>query len=173
MKKEIERKFLLKDFPILSKVDEIQQINQYYYNEDNIWKRIRKIESDIFGLHFLHTIKTYQDGITFEEERIVEREEYVSLIKRISQPEYQTRFINKTRCIYLTGKDAEFEDTQIKNLKWEIDIFNYKLVIAEIELPSFDYPIDIPKVIQDKIIYEVTNIKEFSNRSLSEKLLTI
>ena len=172
MKKEIERKFLLKDFPILPKIDEIQEINQYYYLEDGIWKRIRKIDSNVFGLHFLHTTKTYQDGITYEEEYVVEHDEYISLIKRISKPEFQTKFINKTRYIYLTGLDANFED-EIKNIKWEIDNFNYKLVIAEIELPSFDFNIEIPKPIRDKIIYEVTNIKEFSNNSLSEKLLII
>jgi CYTH domain-containing protein len=66
MKKEIERKFLLKDFPILPKIEEIQQINQHYYLEDGIWKRIRRIDSNIFGLHFIHTTKSYQDGITYE-----------------------------------------------------------------------------------------------------------
>jgi CYTH domain-containing protein len=173
MKKEIERKFLLKDFPILPKIDEIQQINQHYYLEDNIWKRIRRIDSNILGLHFLHTIKTYQEGITYEEEYDVEHAEYIYLLKKISQPKFETSFINKTRYIYLTGLDVDFEDNQHKNIKWEIDVFNYKLIIAEIEIPSFDYPIDIPKSIKDKLIYEVTNIKEFSNRSLSEKLLTI
>lgn len=173
MKKEIERKFLLKDFPILPKIDEIQQINQYYYLEDGIWKRIRRIDSNIFGCMFLHTIKSYQDGITYEDERYVEYDEYISLVKTIIQPEYQTRFINKTRYIMLTGVDADYEDNERKNIKWEIDNFNYKLVIAEIELPSLDFPIDIPKPIKDKIIYEVTNISEFSNRSLSEKLLII
>jgi CYTH domain-containing protein len=95
------------------------------------------------------------------------------LVKRISKSEYQTRFVNKTRYIYLTGVDADFEENQRKSIKWEIDLFNYKLVIAEIEIPSFNFLIEIPKPIEDKIIYEVTNIKEFSNHSLSEKLLII
>jgi CYTH domain-containing protein len=173
MKKEIERKFLLKDFPILPKIDEIQQINQHYYLEDGIWKRIRRIDSNVFGLDFIHTTKSYQDGITYEEEYVVEHDEYISLLKKISQPEFETRFVNKTRYIYLTGVDADFEENQRKSIKWEIDLFNYKLVIAEIEIPSFNFLIEIPKPIEDKIIYEVTNIKEFSNHSLSEKLLII
>ena len=142
---EIERKFLLKDFPIFEKIDEIQQINQFYYLEDGIWKRIRKLDSNIFGLNFIHTIKSYQDGITYEEEYTIGHDEYISLIKKISHPEYQTRFINKTRYIYLTGIEADFGDNEIKNIKWEIDLFNYKLVIAEIELPSLDFSIKIHK----------------------------
>ena len=37
---------------------EIAQIMQYYYTEDGKnWKRIRKVDSNIYGVYYLHTIK--------------------------------------------------------------------------------------------------------------------
>jgi CYTH domain-containing protein len=173
MKKEIERKFLLRDLPIVTpdfSLSEIQNILQYYYFVDGIWKRIRKIESNIYGQQFLHTVKYYKDGIIYEEEYNASSSEYRSLVSDINSGKYETRFISKTRHIYFTGNDADFEG-EIKNLKWEIDNFNFKLVVAEIEIPDFSYKIEIPDFIKDKLIYEVTNIPEFSNKNLAQKLI--
>lgn len=173
MKKEIERKFLLRDLPIATPdftLSEIQNIIQYYYLVDGIWKRIRKIESNVYGQQFLHTVKTYKDGITYEEEYIASYTEYKTLVSNINSGKYDSRFISKTRHIYLTGNDADFEG-EIKNLKWEIDNFTFKLVVAEIEIPDFQYPIQIPRFINDKVIYEVTNIPEFSNKNLAQPLI--
>lgn len=168
MKKEIERKFLLKDLPISPEVKilEIQNIIQHYYKVGDIWYRIRKIDSNIYGNTFLHTIKTYKDGITYEEEEYYTHEEYVKLINDINSGKYEAKFISKTRFIYTTGVDADFEG-EIKNIKWEIDKFNFNLMIAEIEIPSYDYNIEIPNYIQEQIIYEITNINELSNRNLA------
>jgi CYTH domain-containing protein len=173
MKKEIERKFLLRDLPIATpdfSLSEIQNIIQYYYLVDGIWKRIRKIESNIYGQQFLHTVKTYKDGITYEEEYNASYSEYKSLVSDINSGKYETRFISKTRYIYFTGIDADF-DGEIKNIKWEIDNFNFKLVVAEIEIPDFSYSVEMPNFIKDKLIYEVTNIPQFSNRNLAQQLI--
>ena len=173
MKKEIERKFLLRDLPIATpdfSLSEIQHIIQYYYLVDGIWKRIRKIESNVYGQQFLHTVKTYKDGITYEEEYNASYSEYKALVSDINSGKYETRFISKTRHIYLTGTDADFEG-EIKNIKWEIDDFTFKLVVAEIEIPDFTFPVEMPNFIKDKLIYEVTNIPEFSNRNLAQKLI--
>ena len=173
MKKEIERRWVLKDLPIISNYDiEIQCITQYYYLVDNVWKRIRKIDSNIFGVMYLHTVKTYKDGITYEEERNYSYEEFISLMKEINYGTYECTMISKTRYIFNTGVDADFEG-EIKNIKWEIDVFNFNLIIAEIEIPEINYQLDIPDYIKEKMIYEVTGISQFSNRSLSEPLRTI
>jgi len=171
MKKEIERKFLIKDLPIdpSLKLPEIQHIIQYYYKHESVWKRIRKIESNISGQQFLHTVKTYKDGITYEEEKLFSYLEYKELISMINSGEYPSRFISKTRYILPTEIQANFEG-EIKTIKWEFDKFNFNLMIAEIELPSFDFPLEIPDFIKEKIIYEVTNISEFSNRNLAQPL---
>lgn len=175
MKKEIERKFLLKALPTIYNYFEveIQNIIQYYYFSDNVWKRIRKIESNTCGNPskniYLHTIKTYKDGICYEDETNYSYEEYMSLMSEINSGKYECRAIMKTRYIYPTDFEADFEG-EIKKLKWEIDVFNFSLIIAEIEIPDINHPIEIPEYIKNNIIYEVTSINEFSNRSLSEAL---
>jgi thiamine pyrophosphokinase len=118
----------------------------------------------------LHTVKTYKDGINYEEEYIASYTEYKTLVSNINSGKYDSRFVSKTRHIYLTGNDAYFEG-EIKNLKWEIDNFTFKLVVAEIEIPDLQYPIQIPRFINDKVIYEVTNIPEFSNKNLAQPLI--
>ena len=61
------------------------------------------------------------------------------------------------------------------NLKWEIDEFSndYKLIIAEIEIPTKDYEVVLPDYVKDLVLIEVTGMKPFSNRSLSLKLKKI
>ena len=180
MKKEIERRWVLRDLPIKPFATnsygnipdiEVQNISQYYYLVDGVWKRIRKIDSNIFGTMYLHTVKTYKDGITYEEESDYSYEEFISLMKEINSDKYQCTMISKTRYIFNTGVDADF-DNERKNIKWEVDVFNFNLIIAEIEIPDINYIIDIPDYIKEKMIYEVTGISEFSNRSLSEPALT-
>lgn len=172
MKKEIEKRFLLKNLPIntIFTIPEVQHIQQYYYLVDGLWNRIRKIESSVFGITYLHTIKTYTDGITYEEEKVFSFDEYKLLMSNIHSGIYETKFLNKTRYIYNTGIDVDFGDNEIKNIKWEIDVFNFSLIIAEIEIPDMTYNIEIPEFIQKEIILEVTDIKELSNRNLANFL---
>jgi len=172
MKKEIEKKILLKDLPILPHGCEIQHIVQYYYLVNDQWYRIRKIDSTFDKKEtttYLHTIKTYKDNICYEEEKEYNNEEYTDLIKKIHSGVYEATSLIKTRYVYKTGIFADFEGEN-KEIKWEIDVFNFSLVIAELELPSLDFDIDMPDFIKSKFIYEVTGIKEFSNRILSEPL---
>ena len=170
MKKEIERKFLLKDLPpVIHNLTEIQRIIQYYYLVGDLWYRIRKISSDERENKYLHTIKTYKDDICYEEERFFTYDEYKSLLADIHSGKYESSVISKTRYISSTGIIANFEGVD-REIKWEIDVFDFNLVIAEIELPDMKFEIYVPSFILKKLIYEVTSIKEFSNRSLSEQL---
>lgn len=171
MKKEIERRFLLKDMPISPNgYHEIQHIIQYYYLDEGVWKRIRKIESSIYGNTYLHTIKSYIDGITYETENFVSYEDYKTLINKIHNNHFESKCLIKTRYILpVSETEVEFEG-EFKKIKWEIDVFNFNLVIAEIEIPDINYSIIIPDFIQSKLIYEVTGIKELSNRNLAEPL---
>jgi CYTH domain-containing protein len=72
-----------------------------------------------------------------------------------------SKFISKERWIYPDG-----------DLKWEVDMFNsgHHLIIAEIEIPTKNHKIVIPNFIADKLLLEVTEFKQFSNRSLSNKI---
>jgi CYTH domain-containing protein len=184
MNKEIERRFLLKKLPFPTKsfpLSEIQNINQYYYLVDNVWNRIRKIESSISGNKYLHTIKSYKDGITYETEKYFSPDEFRNLMLEINSGKFESKHLDKTRYIYTTSQIGDFTETDfgenisgktnLRNIKWEIDVFNFHLVIAEAEIPDFSFNLEIPDFIEKQLIYEITSIKEFSNRSLAEPLL--
>ena len=51
-----------------------------------------------------------------------------------------------------------------------VDKFDGHLIIAEIEIPEQDYEVVIPDYIKKRVIIEVTGIKQFSNKNLSNKI---
>lgn len=162
---EIEKKFLLKNFPKdTNKLKEIINIFQIYSNDKKVdsSERVRMClkltENNESELNFYHTIKKRISNLSQEENE-----------KEISQSkfnEFSNKFlksgggsISKTRYVFKEGK-----------LKWEVDMFSsINIIIAEIELPSESYKFKIPKYIQDEIITEVTGSKEFSNKNLCFK----
>ena len=146
MKIEIEKKFLLKELPIIP-YSEIQHIIQYYYLVNDVWYRIRKINSDKqekngTGDVYLHTIKTYKDGIIFpfEEECYYTYDNYKKLLAEIHSGKYDVRYISKTRYIYKTGIIADFEGEQ-KEIKWEVDSFNFNLIIIILKKAKSEWAI--------------------------------
>ena len=147
--KEIERKFLVKDqtFYQNSRFDQIQQT--YLFNESNKSLRIR-IKNDVAYL----TIKGNQIGITRDEfEYEIPKGEALEIIDRFDLKE-----LSKKRYYLNSG-----------NLTWEIDVFEGKLaglIIAEIELPSEDFEIDIPSWVGE----EVTSDPSYLNAELFKKL---
>jgi CYTH domain-containing protein len=173
MKKEIERRFLLKNFPIPTSnfTLEVQTINQYYYLIDDVCNRIRKIESSIFGIGYLHTIKTYKDGVTYEDEKFLSFEDYKVILDDIHSGKYTSKYLDKTRYIFPTSIDVDFGDNEIKNIKWEIDVFNFSLIIAEVEIPDMNFDLQIPDFINKQIIFEATGIQELSNQRLAESFI--
>jgi CYTH domain-containing protein len=46
----------------------------------------------------------------------------------------------------------------------------HHLIVAEIEIPKKSFKVNIPDFIKDKLLMEVTDFKQFSNRSLSNKI---
>ena len=56
-----------------------------------------------------------------------------------------------------------------KGHKLEIDRYDgINIVILEIELSDLQEKFSLPKYVDKEILYEVTGIKEFSNKSLAE-----
>jgi CYTH domain-containing protein len=158
---EIERKFLLKSIPDRKPTETIR-IKQWYLKVDGIWERARSMESSLFGKKWMHTIKTRISEISnLEEERELSKEEFDDFIKRCRLSGESAKYIAKERRIYPFG-----------DLKWEVDVFSQKchIIIAEIEIPSEDYDLIIPYFIQKKGLLEVTGLKQFSNRSLSNRV---
>ena len=157
---EIERKYLLRSLPDL-KWDEIYIVDQFYRKTKNIWIRYRKLESKINGdIKYQKTIKkTISKGISSEDESYVTLLEFNKFISLCYNTKSDSKKISKIRHIYKFGE-----------LKWEIDIFlnGTSLIIAEIEIPTLDYKVIPPDYIKDNLISDITNIKEFSNRSMAE-----
>ena len=159
---EIERKFLLKAMPDVLPT-EVVKIDQFYFkNKEGVWERVRQWNSSLYGKRWIHTIKTKISDFSNEEiEKDITKLEYEDFKKECRQNKSNSRYIKKERWIYPDG-----------DLYWEVDIFKDKchIIIAEIEIPSEDYDLDIPEFISKKTLLEVTGLKQFSNRSLSVKL---
>lgn len=158
MKVEIERKFLLKAIPE-KEPDEIIRIDQWYWKNHGTWERVRECVSTINGTYYVHTIKkTISKGVNMEDEKIIPYKEYQDFLERCNTPGQESKFITKERWVYSMGQ-----------LKWEVDIFHsgHHLVVAEIEIPKKSFKVDIPDFIKDKLLLEVTGLKQFSNKNLS------
>ena len=159
---EIERKFLLKAMPDVLPT-EVVKIDQFYFkNKEGVWERVRQWNSNIYGRKWIHTIKTKLSDFSNEEiEKELTKKEYEKFKKKCRQNKSNSRYIKKERWIYPDG-----------DLYWEVDIFKDKchIIIAEIEIPSEDYDLNIPEFISKKTLLEVSGQKQFSNRSLSVKL---
>ncbi|MFM7681260.1 MAG: CYTH domain-containing protein [Bacteroidota bacterium] len=143
--KEIERKFLVKDFSVIKgcKFDQIQQ--SYLFNEYNKSLRIR-IKNDYAFI----TIKGNQIGMTRDEfEYQIPKEEALEIIAR-----FELKVLSKKR-YYLNS--------------WEIDVFEGSLnglIVAEIEIPSENHVFEIPGWIGE----EVTHDPSYLNAELFKKL---
>jgi CYTH domain-containing protein len=159
---EIERKFLLKAMPDVLPT-EVVKIDQFYFkNKEGVWERVRQWNSNLYGKRWIHTVKTKLSDFSNEEvEKELTKKEYDEFKKRCRQNKSNSRYIKKERWIYPDG-----------DLYWEVDLFKDKchIIIAEIEIPSEDYDLNIPEFISKKTLLEVTGQKLFSNRSLSVKL---
>lgn len=161
MKIEIERKFLLKSLPE-QKPSEIIKVKQWYLKIGGIWERVRSMDSSIGTKKWVHTVKTKISDMSSEEaEREISKKEFNHFVKKCRMIGENSRFIAKERHIYPHG-----------GLKWEVDLFRHKchIIIAEVEIPSEDYPLCIPEFIERKKLMEVTGMKQFSNKSLSVRI---
>lgn len=143
---EIERKFLLKRLPA-TKFENVLSLIQYYCDKPKA--RLRSIDS----MKFIETKKTQlKPGVYDEREKEIQLKEFERRIKKSTHSVQKLRFIKKM------GK-----------LKWEVDVYhNMNLIVAEIELPKEGYNLVIPSYIKEVMIMEVTQFKEFTNKSLAD-----
>ena len=156
---EIERKFLLKNMPNFNEDVEIMLIHQIYVNLENKIVRFRhtKIfnkENKKVGENYVKCIKTPLSKGVFEE---LEEDIYEKVFLEMCNKEHG--YIKKTRSIY-----------NYEGFKWEIDKYSdLELIIAEVELSDIKQNINIPRILKEQIIDEVTGNYRFSNQSLSIK----
>ena len=155
---EIERKFLLKSLPFTKGgFETILEIEQFYIKGlgESPGFRVRKTKAKSSGnITYTKTIKkNLKPGVYEETEGDITALEYYEMAATAYKRIEKTRYVKKE------GK-----------LKWEIDVYPFKLVVAEIELPKEDYPLILPAFIRDNLIMEVTAYKEFTNKALAETL---
>ena len=164
---EIERRFLLRELPNV-RYEQVMDIEQCYLDIDGKEYRIREARDREFfdmkpGVDYDLTHKKYVSEGVFEED--------IQIIRMSQYKDFRTNathYIEKVRYIH----------SDFFRLKWEIDQIyinsarDHKsfLWIAEIELEDIKQEIKIPFEIQNKIIMEITGIKELSNRALAQKI---
>lgn len=149
--KEIERKFLLKRFPKLEKINTVYQIQQWYHSDGFRYRY--QVEIPNGDVKIFKTRKTnISKGVNQEEETILSQNEFNELDLSNSLSVKKIRTVLK-----------------YKGHKLEIDKYEgLNIVILEVELEDLNEKIPMPKYIDKEILYEVTGIKEFSNKSLAE-----
>ena len=148
---EIERKFLLKRIPEIN-WSNIYEIEQYYCQKPKL--RIRHVyDLETQTRLFIQTKKTLlRPGVYEEDEETISEKRFLTLQKTAD------RWIKKTRYV-----------KAFPRVKWEVDSFDqFRLVVAEVEMPIENYRLTIPSFIQDTLIKEVTEFPEFTNRNLAE-----
>lgn len=162
---EIERKFLLKKIPFELFKCKTFFIEQFYgtnLKEGNF--RIRQeleLAKLSYKIRYILTKKINKQTdltkayINEELEREIDKKEFEELKSCCDKQ------ISKSRLIF---------NDPVQGLKWEIDTFRHmRLIIAEVELPSDDYPLIVPEEIKSVLITEVTD-PCFSNLYLADPI---
>jgi adenylate cyclase len=146
---EIERKFLVNNDSWLRNVSNVISIEQMYLVNDGVKNvRIRKSEERGRVVHYL-TIKSCNSGMSrVEIEHSLSDVEYNTLKGLADQGS-----IAKRRFAVIHGVD-----------RWEVDVFDNGLVIAEIEIDSEDYELMLPSWVGE----EVTDKKEYYNADMAQ-----
>ena len=150
--REIERKFLLSAMPRLDGVEtEIRQIEQGYLPGERLAERVRRVRTPA-GTRWYRTVKL-GSGVS----RIEVEEETTERIFRTLWSLTKGRRVRKRR--YRVPHDG---------LVWEIDRFRgQRLVLAEVELPAEDTPVEIPEWLTPVLVREVTGDPAYVNLNLA------
>lgn len=149
--REIERKYLLRSIPPAARVAPALQIEQGWLPGTRIAERVRRVKSGVEERRF-RTIKA-GTGISRLE---VEEEMPGPLFDRL-WPLTEGRRVVKRR-----------HKVNDHGLTWEIDEFaDRDLVLAEVELPSEDTPVEPPEWLKPYVVREVTGEDAFVNLNLA------
>lgn len=160
---EIERRFLMKSVPPLE-YDVKYDIQQHYLSPRDAkdTERVRGvctiINDKAMKDEWIHTVKEPTGGLGMKETE-----------QHINWDAFKIAKENSDRSIYKTRHILPHYSDKRHNLKWEIDEFHHmNLVIAEIEVPSEDYELEIPDTIKGYVLMEITGLQQFSNSNLAE-----
>ena len=148
---ERERKFLLRALPAEARAGDLQEIEQGWLPGDRLRERLRRLR-DGAGERFYRTVKL-GTGV----ERIEIEEETTAELFAALWPLTKGCRIAKRRYRVPAGP-----------LVWEVDAFRDRdLVLAEVELPGPDTPVEIPDWVSPVLEREVTGDPAYLNLTLA------
>jgi CYTH domain-containing protein len=149
---EIERKYLLAGLPRLPAVEDLLEIDQGYLPGRKLVERLRRQRSRDGVVKYFRTVKVGIGMQRIELEDQTDRATFEHLWVLT-----EGRRLRKQRYVVPNGGD-----------RWEIDEFlDRTLVLAELEVPSVETRIDIPDWLKPVLVRDVTDEREYTNRSLA------
>lgn len=150
--REIERKFLLRGMPRLPEGAVRTEVVQGYLPGERLQERIRRVRRPGEPPKYYRTVKV-GSGLSRME---LEEEADQATFRRLWSLT-KGRRVRKLRFKVREG-----------DLTWEIDRFaGQRLVLAEIELPSEDYEVQIPEWLRDYVERDVTGEDAYVNINLA------
>lgn len=149
---EIERKYLLRALPKMPRVVQTYEIDQGYIPGEKLVERLRR-QRDRDGMtRYFRTVKL-GTGVSRTE---LEDETTQRVFEHLWQLT-EGRRLTKRRYVVPNGSDH-----------WEIDEFTDRpLWLAELELNHADAHVIIPDWLKPVLVREVTDEREYTNRSLA------
>ncbi len=149
---EIERKYLLSRLPTMPDVKDVLEIEQGYLPGVNLLERLRRQESRDGSVQYFRTVKIGSGVQRMELEDTTDSATFAHLWLLTNG-----RRLRKRRYLVPSGADL-----------WEVDEFlDRSLTLAELEIASADARIVIPDWLTPVLVREVTDEKEYTNRSLA------
>ena len=149
---EIERKYLLKALPALPPSVDVLEIDQGYIPGVELHERLRRQVHRDGTTRYFRTVKFGMGVERTEIEDETDRKTFDHLWLLTAGLR-----IRKRRYLVANGVDL-----------WEVDEFTDRpLVLAELEMPRADYRVVLPDWLTPVLVREVTEEREYSNRSLA------
>ena len=149
---EIERKYLLRALPQMPAPVDVLEIDQGYLPGTKILERLRRQTSRDGTTRYFRTIKFGMGVERTELEDETDRRTFEQM-----WPVTEGARVRKRRYIVANGADH-----------WEIDEFTDRtLALAELEIDRADAKIAFPDWLTSVLVREVTDEKEYTNRSLA------
>jgi CYTH domain-containing protein len=149
---EIERKYLLRALPKFPRPSVVLDIDQGYLPGERLVERLRRQQSQDGTLRYFRAVKLGSGVERTELEEETDRKTFDHLWQLT-----EGRRLRKRRYVVPEGDDM-----------WEIDEFlDRPLVLAELELEHADEKVKIPDWLERVVVREVTDEKEYTNRSLA------
>jgi CYTH domain-containing protein len=149
---EIERKYLLRELPKFPRPSEVLEIDQGYLPGEKFVERLRRQQSRDETVRYFRSVKLGSGVVRMELEEETDRRTFDHLWQLT-----EGRRVRKRR--YVVPQDDNL---------WEIDEFlDRPLVLAELELEHPDEKVNIPDWLKQVLVREVTDEREYTNRSLA------